>query len=156
MGPIRGSAPAAPAEGVAALMARAPEGPPDMTDDQYRSALEELRAHPDRFVTLATLPWVDAWSAANELWRHGIGAVFVPRDDALAPADPGCTGAGADDGRDRDDDDQPPPGLERVRGGSVQPWLRPNQPLIADAVLYVPAAHETEARAIAGRRLGIL
>ncbi len=177
----------------------------EMTDANFTAALAELRAHPDAFVALATLPWVEAHEVAKELWKAGIEAVFVARDDPAAPIDPiadsddfdeieddqdrsagdegdgheGDGGGGSDgssweqdpttwrwqsfddaerteDDESRDDEEaEPPPGLERVRGGSVQAWLRPNQPPVASAVLCVRAEDEDEARRVAGRRLGV-
>jgi hypothetical protein len=126
-----------------------------MTDAQFTSALADLRAHPDEFVALATLPWVEAHEVANDLWNAGIEAAFVARDDPAAPIDP-VAGLDETDDPDELEDDEPPPGLERVRGGSVQPWLRPNQPPVASVVLCVRSGDEDEARRVAGRRLGVL
>jgi hypothetical protein len=82
-----------------------------MTDAQYTSALADLRAHPDAFVALATLPWVEAHEVAGDLWKAGIQAVFVPRDDPAAPPDPIATFDDMEeddevDGTDDEDDDE--------------------------------------------------
>jgi hypothetical protein len=50
--------------------------------------LKDLRAHPDAFVAVATMPIVDAVTAATDLWRHGVDAAFVRHDDPIIPADP--------------------------------------------------------------------
>jgi hypothetical protein len=82
------------------------EGPREMTDAQYASALADLRARPESYVALATLPWVEAWSTANDLWRAGIEAVFVPRDDQIAPADPVADDADVAEDVDGDEEDE--------------------------------------------------
>lgn len=123
----------------------------DIPDEEFEAALRELRGAPERFRMLATMPIGDALAAANDLWRHGIGAVFVPTDDPSVAVAAGPDAA-------EEDEDLPtgaPPGLEGLTPtGPFGRFVgRVSVPLV---VLLVRVEDEHEARRIEARRVGVL